>query len=273
MKTIKYLSILLFVLVLASCKSQKVRQENSIKGSNANILQLTGMKEDDLKSIDSLVVRMGGKPGEYKLLGDTLLLDLTSIKANGKISKESGRIEFFENYPNDSVIPALLTIEKQLNEGKTQKIPFLEKFERISNVEPLCVVPQDTAVVMALIKEYKHLFPSKAFVYFEPTSNPSLKTVKKTYPAPLDSRYFKDVKNVYKKEWAYIVFNEEGRQKYAELTRSNIGKNIAIMNNDTLLANPLVHCEITVGQVGFTQEDWINLVKKAIQIKLAIDQQ
>ena len=70
---------------------------------------------------------------------------------------------------------------------------------------------------------------------------------------------FMEVKKKYNKQFRqyelYINLTKKGSKTFAEVTKANIGKPLAIIINDKLLAAPIIQIEITDGKLMVTGLD------------------
>lgn len=245
---------------LPSCgKQKKVKYQKSKR----NNLMISGIKAGHVKSIDSLCVELGGKKKQSLMDRDTVFLDISTIRNSKKTPKEHSNIGIYEVYDNNTVISILMEIG--------QKMPstgILEKFGKLETNYPLYVATADTAEVMACIKANKNLFPADAVPCF--LTNGQLVVVKKTEPAPVTQKHISDISVRIDESFSTIsiTFNEEGKQKFAALSKANIQKMLAIMYGNSLFSSPRVSSEITGGRIeiiGYSH--WIDLVKMAISVK------
>lgn len=72
--------------------------------------------------------------------------------------------------------------------------------------------------------------------------------------APLTGDYIDTAKGIYDEvfhePYVKLKFNEEGRQKFAELMNKNIGKRLAILIDDEVQSAPVIREPITSGEVA-----------------------
>ena len=89
--------------------------------------------------------------------------------------------------------------------------------------------------------------------------NDSTSSVKIDTIPVVSSFEFMEVKKKYNKEFKqyelFINLTKKGSISFAKLTKANIGKPLAIIINDKLLAAPLIQTEITDGRLMLTGLD------------------
>lgn len=222
--------------------------------------------EQELKSIDEVLVELGGKPKTYFMEDDTLFVDLSDIMKHGVSPKEEDRLSVCETYDNYDIILALKKMDEMVPQAG-----LLSKFDRLSTNEPLVVAPQDTAEVMATIRKYRDLLPSDATPVIDERN--CLIVVAEKVPAAVDNSQIQDlyVSTTYLTTSMDIVFNEAGTKNFAALTKANVSKRVAMMLNHQLLTAPYVHSEIDGGRVSVVSSSSLaDLVKTAIKIKVAM---
>ena len=192
-----------------------------------------------------------------------MFLDISAIINRKKQEKVNSGFGIYEVYDNNTVISILKGIDQ-----KKPGAVFFEKFSEPENNGSIFVATKDTAEIMSCFKANKNLFPADAVPCF--LGNGQLVIVKKEEPATINQKHITDLSVRVNKfiSTISITFNEEGKQKFAVLSKANTTKMLARMYGNRLISCPRVLSEIPSGRVEVTGDfHWIDLVEIAISIK------
>lgn len=217
-------------------------------------------------------------PTMQKLENGQIQIDLQGIQDTARLKNlltAHAELAFWETYISNELIPNLMELNK--------KQPFLQLFEQIGNTySPVIGTANvsDTAKINEILRSSAALKILPRDVRFAWEVKPvdetgqyfrliALKASRRGCPA-LDGQYITDARPEINGYYAEVMMkmDADGAREWADITRQNLGKSIAIVLDGLVYSYPTVMSEITGGSScitgRFTAEeatDFANILK------------